>query len=150
MRIWRKYMKITKMKEYQRDELRELYFDSRKNTFFWEDESKFNLKDFDQDTIDELVLVATNEKKVIGFISLYVEDNFIHCLFVSNEKKGLGIGTLLLKEATKVLRKPMKLKCLSRNVAALNFYESQGWRKIDEVQFENKNDNYWNLILDER
>ena len=142
-------MKIDKMTEDQRGELRQLYFVSRKNTFFWEDESKFNLEDFDQDTVDELVLVATNEKKVIGFISLYVEDNFIHCLFVSTEEKGLGVGTLLLKEAKKVLKSPMKLKCLSRNIAALNFYESKGWRKIDETQLENNNDNYWNLILNE-
>lgn len=142
-------MKIDKMTEDQRDELRQLYFVSRKNTFFWEDESKFNFEDFDQDTVDELILVATNKKKVIGFISLYVEDNFIHCLFVSTEAKGQGVGTLLMKQAEKILNKPMKLKCLSRNVAALNFYESKGWRKIDEVQFENENDNYWNLMLDE-
>ncbi|EPH95654.1 acetyltransferase, GNAT family [Enterococcus faecalis 13-SD-W-01] len=141
-------MVIDKMTEQQRNELRELYFISRKKAFFWEDESAFNLADFDYDTKDELVLVATDNKQIVGFISLYVEDNFIHTLFVSPEKQGLGAGTALLQEAKKVLEMPMKLKCLSKNTAALKFYESQGWRKIDEVKYENANDNYWNLLLE--
>ncbi len=141
-------MVIDKMTEQQRNELRELYFISRKKAFFWEDESAFNLADFDHDTKDELVLVATDNKQIVGFISLYVEDNFIHTLFVSPEKQGLGAGTALLQEAKKVLEMPMKLKCLSKNTAALKFYESQGWRKIDEVKYENANDNYWNLLLE--
>ncbi|MGG5357698.1 MULTISPECIES: GNAT family N-acetyltransferase [unclassified Enterococcus] len=141
-------MVIDKMTEQQRNELRELYFISRKKAFFWEDESAFDLADFDHDTKDELVLVATDNKQIVGFISLYVEDNFIHTLFVSPEKQGLGAGTALLQEAKKVLEMPMKLKCLSKNTAALKFYESQGWRKIDEVKYENANDNYWNLLLE--
>ncbi|EAC3748271.1 GNAT family N-acetyltransferase [Listeria monocytogenes] len=135
------------MIEDQREELRQLYFISRKDTFLWEDKIRF--EDFDQDTKDELILVATIDEKVVGFISLYIEDHFIHCLFVTPEKKGFGIGTLLLEEAKKVLKRPMKLKCLSRNIAAINFYESKGWEKIEEVRFENENDNYWNFILDE-
>lgn len=101
------------------------------------DESKFLLKDFDKATKGERVLVATKKNKVLGFVSLYLEDNFIHCLFILTEEKGLRIGSLLLKEAKKVLKRPMKLNCLSRNISALNFYESKGWRKIEEVRFEN-------------
>lgn len=140
-------MIIEKMTEEQRVELRQLYFVSRKNAFFWEDASKFDLADFDHDTKDELVLVAISDKKVVGFISLYIEENFIHTLFVSPEKQGLGIGSSLLKEAQKVLKGPLKLKCLSQNTAALNFYASKGWKKMDEVRFDNENDNYWNLIF---
>lgn len=135
------------MKEKHRYELRKLYLVSRIDTFFWEEESTFKLTDFDYDTEDELVLVAIKNNKIWGFISLYLEDNFIHNLFVLPEKKGMGVGTSLMKEVQTILKKPMKLKCLSRNKDALKFYESKGWKKIDEVKFENENKNYWNLRL---
>lgn len=135
------------MKKKHRYELRKLYLVSRIDTFFWEEESTFKLTDFDHDTEDELVLVAIKNNKILGFISLYLEDNFIHNLFVLPEKKGMGVGTSLMKEVQTILKKPMKLKCLSRNKDALKFYESKGWKKIDEVKFENENKNYWNLRL---
>lgn len=135
------------MKKKHRYELRKLYLVSRIDTFFWEEESTFKLTDFDYDTEDELVLVAIKNNKIWGFISLYLEDNFIHNLFVLPEKKGMGVGTSLMKEVQTILKKPMKLKCLSRNKDALKFYESKGWKKIDEVKFENENKNYWNLRL---
>lgn len=135
------------MKKKHRYELRKLYLVSRIDTFFWEEESTFKLTDFDHDTENELVLVAIKNNKILGFISLYLEDNFIHNLFVLPEKKGMGVGTSLMKEVQTILKKPMKLKCLSRNKDALKFYESKGWKKIDEVKFENENKNYWNLRL---
>lgn len=135
------------MKEKHRYELRRLYLISRIHTFFWENESSFTLTDFDHDTEGELVLIAIKNNKILGFISLYLEDNFIHNLFVLPEQKGVGIGTSLMKEAQTILKKPMKLKCLSKNKKALRFYESKGWEKMDEMRFENENKNYWNLRL---
>lgn len=80
-----------------------------------------HLEDFDRDTEAELVFVAEVEETVIGFISLYVPDNFIHCLFVDALFKGQGAGHLLLEKAKHHLELPMKLKCLSRNTPALAF-----------------------------
>ncbi|MDU5333996.1 GNAT family N-acetyltransferase [Enterococcus sp.] len=124
-------------------QLRHLYLESRRTTFYWADPELMHLEDFDRDTAEELVFVAESQQKLIGFISLYVPDNFIHCLFVDRNFKGQGTGHLLLKEAKQHLQLPMKLKCLSKNTPALAFYEKEGWEKIHEVKVP---DAYWNML----
>lgn len=123
--------------------LRQLYLESRRTTFYWADPELMHLEDFDRDTEDELVFVAVSQQTIIGFISLYLPDNFIHCLFVDSHFKGQGAGHLLLEKAKQELQLPMKLKCLSRNAPALAFYEKEGWKKIHEVKVP---DAYWNMI----
>ncbi|MBX8935543.1 GNAT family N-acetyltransferase [Enterococcus gilvus] len=123
--------------------LRQLYLESRRETFYWDDPELMHIEDFDRDTEDELIFVAESQQKIIGFISLYVPDNFIHCLFVDSSFKGQGAGHLLLEKAKQQLQRPLKLKCLSRNAPALAFYEKEGWEKVHEVKIR---DAYWNMI----
>lgn len=137
---------VKDMQESQQNELRDLYLISRKEAFYWLDSTGFKLTDFDNDTLGESVLVAVEYTKVVGFISIYLEDSFIHCLFVDPSKQGSGIGSLLLEEAKKRLNHQMTLKCLSKNQLGLAFYLKRGWKVLDEVTFDNKNDNYLNLI----
>ena len=73
---------IREMALQDKPRLRQLYLESRRTTFYWDDPELMHLEDFDRDTEAELVFVAEVEETVIGFISLYVPDNFIHCLFV--------------------------------------------------------------------
>ncbi|MHC5228088.1 N-acetyltransferase family protein [Enterococcus sp. LJL99] len=134
---------IREMMEEDRIALRELYYNSRKSTFDWQDPTTFKVEDFDRDTEDELILVAEEEGIICGFISLYLPDNFIHCLFIDADFKRRGIGQKLLMEAKQRLTLPMKLKCLSKNQQALEFYKKAGWQQVDEVTGE---DPYWNLI----
>ncbi|MGX7257334.1 acetyltransferase, GNAT family [Enterococcus hermanniensis] len=134
------------MQEFQRNGLRKLYLVSRRRAFYWQDPAEFKLADFDNDTLGEKVLVAVEEDKIIGFISIYLEDSFIHCLFVDPNKVGLGIGTLLLEQAKKQVNHQMSLKCLSKNQSGLSFYLKRGWKVLDEITFENKDENYLNLV----
>ncbi|WP_407857551.1 hypothetical protein [Enterococcus hailinensis] len=69
---------VKDMQESQRNELRDLYLISRKEAFYWLDSTGFKLTDFDNDTLGESVLVAVEYTKVVGFISIYLEDSFIH------------------------------------------------------------------------
>lgn len=131
------------MSEEDRVNLRELYYNSRKVTFDWQDLSKFKLEDFDRDTLEEVVLVAEYDGTICGFISLYLPDNFIHCLFIAFEFKRRGLGQKLLLEAKQRLELPMKLKCVSKNTQALEFYKKAGWQQVNEVQ---EDEPYWNLI----
>lgn len=134
---------IREMSEEDRVDLRELYYNSRKVPFDWQDLSKFKVEDFDRDTLEEVVLVAEDDGTICGFISLYLPDNFIHCLFIAPESKRRGLGQKLLLEAKQRLELPMKLKCVSKNTQTLEFYKKAGWQQVNEVQ---EDEPYWNLI----
>lgn len=136
-------IKIREITHQDKLRLRQLYLESRRTTFYWDDPELMHLEDFDRDTEAELVFVAELQQTIIGFISLYLPNNFIHCLFVDSNYKGQGVGHQLLMEAKQHLQRPMKLKCLSRNTSALAFYEREGWKKVREI---NVADPYWNMI----
>lgn len=136
-------LEIREITQQDKSRLRQLYLESRRTTFYWDDPELMHLEDFDRDTEAELVFVAELQQTIIGFISLYLPDNFIHCLFVDSRYKGQGAGHQLLKEAMRHMQRPMKLKCLSRNTSALAFYEKEGWEKVREI---NVADPYWNMI----
>ena len=136
-------IQIREMTTQDKPSLRQLYLESRRETFYWDDPELMHIEDFDRDTEDEFIFVAESQQTIIGFISLYVPDNFIHCLFVDSSFKGQGAGHLLLEKAKQQLQRPLKLKCLSRNKPALAFYEKEGWEKVHEVKIR---DAYWNMI----
>lgn len=136
-------IQIREMTHKDKPRLRQLYLESRRTTFYWADPELMHLEDFDRDTVEELVFVAESQQKLIGFISLYVPDHFIHCLFVDRKFKGQGTGHLLLEEAKQHVSLPMRLKCLSKNTPALTFYEKEGWEKVHEVKVT---DAYWNMV----
>ena len=108
--------------------LSKLYLASRVQTFYWLDTSAYKAEDFDRDTLGEKVLVAEEEGEIMGFISLWVPDNFIHHLYVDPGCVNQGVGKLLLQAACAGFDLPLKLKCLEKNINACNFYLSQGWR----------------------
>lgn len=100
----------------------------------WQVES--NLKQLDDDLEesfqDEVVLVAKQGKRTVGFISWYEPDAFIHHLYVKNDCRGQGVGQQLLQCALDRLRYPIRLKCLQNNKKALNFYAVYGWYMVAE------------------
>lgn len=137
-------MQIREMLPQDRKSLRTLYLESRRQTFYWSDPLLMHEEDFDRDTQDEQVFVATEQQQIVGFISIYLPENFIHCLFIHHDYQHQGIGHLLMAEAKKVAQRPMRLKCLSRNDGALAFYEQEGWQKVHEVTIH---DPYWEMIF---
>ncbi|MBO0454205.1 GNAT family N-acetyltransferase [Candidatus Enterococcus murrayae] len=136
-------IQIREMTPQDKPRLRKLYLESRQKTFYWSDPKQMHLTDFDRDTKDESIFVAEADKTILGFISFYLPDNFIHCLFVDTYFKGQGTGHQLLEKAKQQLKRPMSLKCVSQNTPALTFYEKEGWEKLKEV---NDHEAYWNMI----
>lgn len=113
--------------EADREELRRLYLETRRQAFHWMNTAEFQASEFDAAIADELVLVAVVEGMAVGFVSLWLADNFVHNLFVHPGWQGRGIGSLLLEASRPHLIDPVSLKCLVRNTRARAFYESHGW-----------------------
>ncbi len=78
-------------------------------------------------TIGEVVLVATDDSGIVGFVSLWEPDRFIHHLYVSPDAQGKGVGTLLLFHCEQRVGRPLNLKCSAGNERAYQFYENLGW-----------------------
>jgi GNAT superfamily N-acetyltransferase len=114
--------------EKDRSALQKIYFESRKNTFHWMDRSLININDFERDTDGECIWVTTVDNHPVGFISVWVPDNFVHNLFVRPSYIGKGIGSELLSASLKKIGRPASLKCLDENIGARNFYLSRGWK----------------------
>ncbi|MDJ1485469.1 GNAT family N-acetyltransferase [Cytophagaceae bacterium YF14B1] len=108
-------------------ELRTLFLEVRQQTFLWIDTSVFTLLDFDKETEEEYILVALAENKVVGFISVWLADNFIHHLYVDNTYHNLGIGTQLLDVIINKIGLPVRLKCVEKNRSAMAFYTKRGF-----------------------
>lgn len=80
----------------------------------------------------EEVLVARIAEKVVGFVSIWEPENFLHHLFVAPENQRKGIGKALILESVRRYSLPMSLKCIKANVEARRFYESLGWQPGEE------------------
>jgi len=107
--------------------LRELFLNERKRTFADQDISKFQLDDFDKETQGEYILIALLENIPIGFISIWMPNNFIHHLYIDAKYQGQNIGTELLKASMQKTAFPITLKCLVSNTKAIEFYLKKGF-----------------------
>lgn len=113
--------------------LRQIYFRSRTKHFLWADRTRYALEDFDVDTLGERVWVAEGRgQRAEGFVSVWVPEHFIHTLFVAPEVMGQGYGSALLRAGLAQIGRPARLKCATRNEAALRFYVSRAWRIVGE------------------
>ncbi|MGE6256929.1 N-acetyltransferase family protein [Heyndrickxia sporothermodurans] len=125
--------------------LRSIYLESRRKHFHWADGEKMTLEDFDNHTVDEYIILAEEENRILGFVSLYLPDNFIHNLFIHPDFSGKGVGGLLLNASIEKMNKPLRLKCVSENQKAMKFYEKNGWKK--EVE-EGDKEKYWVMVYE--
>ncbi len=113
--------------------LASLFLESRRSAFTWEDQTKFKLEDFYIQTKGEVIMLAEDQHKtILGLISIWEKDSFIHHLFISPHHQKQGIGTLLIQSLTAWLPLPWKLKCLIKNKKALHFYDKIGFIKIGD------------------
>ena len=120
-------MQTRRFQESDRATCRLVYKHARTSTFTWFDSKEFGEEDFDRDTAGELIWVATDGDDLLGFISVWEKDNFIHNLFVHPARLGQGVGTTLLTLALEHIGRPARLKCDAGNVRARKFYLSRGW-----------------------
>ena len=113
-------------------DLQRIFLEVRQKTFYWLDTQNFHLSDFDHETQGEFVLVAVFNDKVVGFISLWLPGNFIHHFYIDAEFQQHKIGTKLLEEAIQIMETPITLKCLEKNIRAIEFYKKRGFVATDK------------------
>lgn len=112
--------------------LRQIYLTVRIETFPWLEPDKMKLSDFDESTEGELVLKAETDENIVGFVSIWKPEKFIHNLYVEPAYQGKGVGTKLIDEVAKKVGFPLSLKCLKENTHALNYYRAHGWYTVQE------------------
>lgn len=129
-------IKIRELISGDRPQLEELFLKVRQETFLWTDTSAFALSDFEYDTEGERILVAVCDEEIVGFISVWMEDPFIHHLYVAPAFQGKGVGKALLSAIFKETIAPLQLKCLLRNDKAIAFYKRNGFIEKQRVASE--------------
>ncbi len=91
--------------------------------------------DFTKASEGETLFVCCNrENEVLGFVSVYEQDAFVHHLYVARHCQRQGVGAALLKFIEAYILKPWHLKCVAQNEMALAFYLSQGWIEEDRAE----------------
>lgn len=90
---------------------------------------------FHRSTAGEELSVATLSGRVIGFISVYWLENFIHSLYVHPAAQGQGAGQALLA-AAQARVDWLELKVGTGNAAALGFYRRRGWVEAGQGEGE--------------
>lgn len=114
--------------------LEHIFLVTRKKTFTSKLPETFKLSDYAESVAGEEIWVAELAGTVVGFVSMWVPDNFIHNLFVHPDWHRLGIGSELLKKAETRLQYPMELKVKLENLKACKFYQKHGWLEVDISQ----------------
>ncbi len=85
-------------------------------------------------TSGEALFVALTGDVVVGFVSVWRPEPFIHFLVVEASVRRRGVGSALLVYAVDVLGTPVDLKCELHNLTAQMFYERHGWREVNRVE----------------
>lgn len=125
-------MDIRLFSESDRRDLQEIYLETRTHAFNWINSKLFKADDFDRDTEGEIIWVATRSTRLLGFVSVWKPENFIHNLFVRPDAARQGVGSALLDECLNNIGRPVVLKCGVQNYKARDFYLAKGWRTASE------------------
>lgn len=123
-------MLIRPFQEADRALLRPLYLAARQTAFTWQNTQHFRLEDFDRSTLGEEIWVAEQDGKLLGFVSIYRAEDFIHHLYVDPLLPPHGVGSALLHAAEQTFTSTGSLKCLVKNDKALAFYHKHGWQSL--------------------
>lgn len=81
----------------------------------------------EQQSKGESILVAERNGEILGFVSVWDPDGFIHHLYVGPGHQRQGIGRALVDAVQRRHPGPLTLKCLQANRMALDFYFATGW-----------------------
>jgi GNAT superfamily N-acetyltransferase len=109
-----------------------IYTQVRLAQFPWIDPLTILPEDFSRDSEGEEVHVAIENDTVVGFVSVWSPESFIHHLFVARDFQQRGVGTQLLHFACQHHPAPLRLKCIKQNEAAVHFYQQNRWTIVDE------------------
>ena len=85
-------------------------------------------RDFDAVSAGEAVTVVCDAAaRIVGFVSVFEPDAFIHHLYVAEGEQRRGAASALLRALDGRLPRPWRLKCVTANVDAMAFYRARGW-----------------------
>jgi GNAT superfamily N-acetyltransferase len=111
-------------------ELERIYRETRVARFLWLRPERIAASTLSHDAEGEVVHVAREKGCVLGFVSVWTQDAFVHHLYVDLARHGRGVGSALLDFAASRHPGPLRLKCVEVNCAAREFYQRRGWRVI--------------------
>jgi GNAT superfamily N-acetyltransferase len=98
-------------------------------TFTWRPKNWFKAADFLRFAKEEAVFIADANGQILGILSLYRPESFVHCLYVDLPAQGLGVGSALIEHAAKEARGPLSLKVDEPNTRAMAFYEARAFKR---------------------
>lgn len=108
-----------------------IFLESRRRAYHWRDLAGLKLEDFEVQTAGEVIFLAEDERQeILGFISVWEPERFVHHLFVAPDHQRNGIGKRLLDSLSSWLPLPYRLKCKEKNLAARAFYAKHGWTEV--------------------
>lgn len=142
---------MVKVRDYQasdQSELARIYLECRQATFHWIAKGVYQHDDFSKDIEGEKLRVAHIGSVVVGFVSVWEPEPFIHHLYIDPSHQDNGVGELLMKDALSWMGRPARLKCVVRNLRACAFYEKHGW-KIESSADDSITGPYYNYIYQE-
>ena len=83
---------------------------------------------------ETVIVCCSQEHGVLGFVSIFEPDSFVHHLYVARGCQRQGVGSRLLKSLEAWLPMPWHLKCVARNESARAFYLARGWSEAGRAQ----------------
>jgi GNAT superfamily N-acetyltransferase len=107
-----------------------LYVRSGSAAFSWRPADYFRADDFVRFAMDEEVWLALMGEAIVGILSLFRTENFIHCLYVDPDAQRLGVGRALVAHLRRETGRPLTLKLDTPNKAAIAFYRATGWTRM--------------------
>lgn len=121
-------MNFIRRVELQDSESVHAIFDQANSDAQWLPSELRSNADFAKVSEGETIFVCySHESGVLGFVSVYEAESFIHHLYVARRCQRQGVGTALLKSLEAWVPMPWYLKCVTRNEMALAFYLARGW-----------------------
>ena len=129
-------MKIRAFEEKDLLSLSQLFLLTKIESWWWLESAKWQLSDFEKLTQGEIILVAENNEQYLGFASIYLQENFLHHLFITPNFQSQGVGSALLQASERLFTGTGYLKCLSNNKHALSFYLRHDWKVINTGESE--------------
>lgn len=108
-----------------------LYVRSGTAAFTWRPAGHFTVEDFVRFAEEEEVWLALMGDALVGILSLFRAENFIHCLYVAPEAQRLGVGSTLVTYLRRETGRPLTLKLDTPNSNAIAFYEATGWVRLN-------------------
>lgn len=118
------------MEPHEIERVRELFEGVYKDTFSAEAPL------FDDAVSGERIFVATYHGNISGMATVWESDAFLHYLLVAQAFRRQGIGRAIVEKLAEEYDKPLTLKCLMENTAAMAFYHSTGWTQIEKGRSE--------------